>query len=255
MDRDISSSDPEPRLGPRLQAIADRIPPGSRVADVGCDHGRLAEHLIASGRAETCVATEVRSHRLDGFRDRLLASGVPPGLELRVGAGLDPLEPSDRIDVVVLAGMGGDRIRRILDVPRREALHATRFVVQPQTRPGDVRRFLRDAGLRLADERAVREAGRWYVVLVAEPGRETAYRPRADLSETDLLRAGPLLVARGDPQARRYWEEVVARLSAVVAVLPRRDAGHRARGDLAAARRILAALGDDPDGSGRRGAV
>ena len=47
-----------PPLSPRLAAIADAIEPGSRVADVGTDHGKLPLWLAASGRAAYCLATE-----------------------------------------------------------------------------------------------------------------------------------------------------------------------------------------------------
>jgi tRNA (adenine22-N1)-methyltransferase len=230
------------RPGPRLAAIVDRVPPGSRVADVGSDHGRLAESLLRSGRAVACIATEKRAHRLDVLRARLATGRPLAGLELRVGDGLAPLVPADRIDVIVLAGMGGDTIRRILDRAIVDRLSPSRLIVQPQTRHADVRAFLRRAGFRLIDECAVREDDRHYVVIVARPGPETAYvAPGDDLDEDDLLAAGPLLVARRDPVALEAWADEVDRLAAIVAELPP-GSGDRARESLARARRIVRAL-------------
>ena len=40
----------------RLQACCQFVRPGERVADVGCDHGYLAIHLLKSGIASSVIA-------------------------------------------------------------------------------------------------------------------------------------------------------------------------------------------------------
>ena len=45
-----------PKLTTRLAAIAGEIAPGSRVADVGTDHGRLPLWLAANGIVAYCLA-------------------------------------------------------------------------------------------------------------------------------------------------------------------------------------------------------
>lgn len=42
-------------LPPRLQTVHDAIPLYARVADVGCDHGKLSAALASSGRAAFVV--------------------------------------------------------------------------------------------------------------------------------------------------------------------------------------------------------
>ena len=38
-------------LTPRLQAVADMVPPGCAVADIGCDHGYVSAYLVQQGIA------------------------------------------------------------------------------------------------------------------------------------------------------------------------------------------------------------
>ena len=45
-------------LGDRLQAVADFVPQGSRVADIGTDHGYIAVELVKSGKAKFVVASD-----------------------------------------------------------------------------------------------------------------------------------------------------------------------------------------------------
>lgn len=46
------------KLGDRLQALADFVPQGSRVADIGTDHGYLAVELVKSGKVKFVVASD-----------------------------------------------------------------------------------------------------------------------------------------------------------------------------------------------------
>lgn len=165
---DASSRLEEIRLPPRLAAVAEAVLPASRIADVGTDHGLLPVRLLLAGAVSFAVATERTGARLDPAR-RLAAKHGLAGLDLRAGDGLEPLRAEDRIDVLVLAGMGGRTMRRILDPPRLAALGPPRLVLQPQTCLEEVRRHLDEAGFVLECERAVEDRGRRYVVVSAAP--------------------------------------------------------------------------------------
>ena len=47
-------------LSKRLKAIADMIPEGQRLADVGCDHGFLSIYLVQTGKIPGALAMDVR---------------------------------------------------------------------------------------------------------------------------------------------------------------------------------------------------
>ena len=228
------------RLGPRLEAVAALVPRGARVADVGSGHGLLAAGLLERGTAAACIATERDERLLRELREARPAP-LPPGLELRWGDGLAPLEPGDRIDVVVLAGMGARTIRGLLSDPRLALLGVRRLVLQPQTEHAALRRTLAMRGLGIVDERMARERGRYYVAIAAEPGVDPP-APHPTLSDDDLLVAGPSLVRRGGPVMREFWTAQLGRAEAIA----RRAAGaasrERARTRVLRARRVLAAI-------------
>jgi tRNA (adenine22-N1)-methyltransferase len=193
-------------LDPRLAAVAAFVPAGSRVADVGADHGRLALALVRSDHAASCIATEATPARLLRLRARVERSGGDPRLTLRCGDGLEPLSREDRLDVLVLAGLGGPSMVRILADPRRPELRIPRLVLQPATDAGVLRRWLLASGLATMDERLVEVRGRFHVVIAAEAGASLVPSPSpAGLDTDDLLEVGPVLVARRDPHLLPYW--------------------------------------------------
>ncbi len=216
------------------------VPQGSVVADIGTDHGLLPLRLLASGRAVRCIASEPTAARLAKAEAVASAGPARRALELRVGDGLAVLSPGDGVDVAVIAGLGGHAIVRILDHPARARLALRRLVLQPQTDASLVRTWIVEHGFRHVEERLVRDRGRFYPLIAAEPGREPLAHPR--LSRADLLEAGPLLVLSGDPLVGLFWtrwlerhERILARARSGAA----RDEAVRQR-DLA--RRVLEAL-------------
>jgi tRNA (adenine22-N1)-methyltransferase len=225
----------------RIASLARLVPPGSRVADIGTDHGLLPLHLVTSGRASFCIATEPSEARLAKARrlaSRAAASGV---LELRVGDGLEPLRPSDGVDILVMAGLGGRTIVRLLQHPRRGALRVRKVLVQPQGDAGVVRQWMVGHGLGITEEDLVLDRERFYVVILAENGASTALEHPL-LSPDDLLEAGPRLISSAGPELRLYWQRRLERHESILD-RARPGPGHREavrQRDLAV--RILAAL-------------
>lgn len=227
---------PGPPPSSRLASIAALVPLGARVADVGSGHGRLALHLLAEGRARWCVATERDASPLEEIARS--AGPLWGKLELRLGDGLEPLRPEDRLDVAVLAGMGARSIRRILSSPKRDNLGIGRFVLAPQAEAPSLRRWLLGNGLRIVREVLVEERGRLYVVIAAEPGEPAGLLDHPSLTPEEVLEAGPRLLGSPCPSLLRYWQRQESRLSAILERLPHGRRPARLASALARASRI-----------------
>jgi tRNA (adenine22-N1)-methyltransferase len=162
-------------------------------------------------------------------------------LELRCGDGLSVLRPDDRVDVVVISGLGGLRILEILE-NSPGTLHAVgceRLVLQPQTDLGAVRRSLRRMGFSIVDERLTRERGRLYHALAARRQPDAPHLSHPDLEVDDLLEAGPRLVRDRDPLLAEYWTIQLTRLERILQCNRAGAAPDGVRRQAAAARRIL----------------
>jgi tRNA (adenine22-N1)-methyltransferase len=157
-------------MSTRLETIADLVPEGARVADIGTDHARLLPLLLLRRRATFAIGIDRDEGPLLAAR-RTLARIDPlllPRIELRHGDGLAPLQPGE-VDAVVIAGMGARSIIAILERhPDRiwTAGPATTLVLQPLTEIPRLRTWLVAHDLAIVDERITHERSRARVVLV-----------------------------------------------------------------------------------------
>lgn len=180
-------------LGARLAFVFSRVRPGSRVADVGTDHGSLPRALLAAGRVERAIGIDLAP----GPLARAAAAGG--GVETRLGSGLSPLAPGE-VDTVCLAGLGGRTIAALLGRGAPAGLGVTRVIAQPNTEPAEVRIAAVEAGFEVVEERFVAEGRRLFLVIVAD--RALGPSP-AGLSDEER-RLGPAR-ARTEDAAFRAW--------------------------------------------------
>ena len=152
----------------RMRAVAALVPPGAAVAEVGTDAAALALALLDTGRVSRCIATDRSAGGLGRALRRAKRHLAAGRLELRLGEGLTPLAARDRLDVLLLAGMGARSMVRILADPRLSELALRRLVLQPQTEPALLRRWLDEHGFEVVDECRASERGRDYLVIAAE---------------------------------------------------------------------------------------
>ena len=99
------------QLQPRLRLLADMVPAGAHLADIGTDHGYLPVWLMQQGRIASAIAADIGPEPL--AHARRTAEGYGAALDLRLCDGLRGIAPHET-DTVVIAGMGGETIIHIL---------------------------------------------------------------------------------------------------------------------------------------------
>ena len=154
-------------LSPRLRMIADLVPQGARLADVGTDHALLPLHLLQRGKIPSAIATDIHPAPLERGRQAAVACGLEEHISFRLCDGLADVS-SMEVDTVAIAGMGGETIAGILDaVPwsREKTL-----LLQPMSRGEILRPWLREHGYAIRQETLVEDRGYIYPVLLAEGG-------------------------------------------------------------------------------------
>ena len=135
----------ELNLSDRLRLIAGLIKKGSKVADIGTDHGYLPIFLVKSGITDRVIAMDVRKGPLKKAEDNTRAFCVSDQIELRLSDGLAALEKGEA-DTVTISGMGGRLIQSILTNGMEKLDKSTRLIVSPQSELREFRIFLKEKG-------------------------------------------------------------------------------------------------------------
>lgn len=155
------------QLSERLLAAAGMVTKGNIVVDIGCDHAYTSIYLCQAGIAPRVVAMDVNKGPLAGARAHVEEAGLTERIDIRLSDGLQKLLPGEA-DTVLLCGMGGLLMIKILsDYPETMA-SMKELILQPQSEVGEVRRFLHKQGYRITKEHMLKEDGKFYVMMRAE---------------------------------------------------------------------------------------
>lgn len=158
-------------LSLRLNAIMQMVSPCKGAADVGCDHGYLAISLIENKLAKKVVAMDVAKGPLSRARENIEKAGLQNQIETRLSDGVTKLVAGE-VDTVIMAGIGGNLMMRLLENGKDILQTVTELVLSPQSEIEQVRRYLLSNGYIIADENMIVDEGKTYVILKVRHGAE-----------------------------------------------------------------------------------
>ncbi len=163
----------------RINAIKNFVRAGSRVADIGADHGYLSIELATSGLATKIIATEKNIHPFEALSKNI--SGFKQ-IEARLGDGLKILSAGE-VDTICIAGMGGALIEKILSESPEVVNSARQLILQPMNGAKKIRTWLAESDFEISDEDLAESGGIIYEILCAEknPIKKTFKREKSPL--------------------------------------------------------------------------
>ena len=155
-------------LTPRLQAIADFVAPGARIADVGTDHAYIPIYLIRNKKIEYAMASDINQGPIKKAEKNLERYGIQNKVRLCTADGTEGIKPWE-VDTLIVAGMGGELIAQILlkNIPHG----IQRMILQPMANAHEVRSALCEVGYVISKEKLVREKNKIYQIICAVPGK------------------------------------------------------------------------------------
>lgn len=220
-------------LSKRLQTVANAVTPGSRVADVGTDHGYVPIYLVERGLCPGAIAMDVNEGPLARAEENIRAEGLSDRIQTRKSDGLAALAPEET-DAVVIAGMGGALMCRILQDATAFLEAGRELILQPQSEWFKVRRLLSASGYRIIQEWFLEEEGKYYVVIKAGPAPETDRESRAGdagdcFTDDFTCRYGAFLLDRRDPVLIAYLKKEAQKKRQILHNLSETDDKQRQR--------------------------
>lgn len=158
-------------LSKRLQRVAANVMSNGVVADIGCDHGFTSIYLVQRGKASKAIAMDINHGPLARAKEHIVQYNMTDKIALRLSDGAKELEPKEA-DTLLISGMGGALITRILKESIEVTKAAKELVLSPQSEPHLVRQCIHELGFQIVHEEMLIDQGKYYVVIRAIPGEE-----------------------------------------------------------------------------------
>ena len=195
-------------MNKRLLAIASLIKDGKGLVDVGTDHGYLPAHLAMSGYRGALFASDIKEGPLAAAKRTAAEEGLSERIRFLLCDGLR-LCPPEEIDTIVIAGMGGDMMVKILDEAEWCMDARCRLILQPMTKAEVLRYWLVYNGFEISSETLTEDGGILYQII------ETAFGGVTKLSDAELF-VGKRSLCREQTLYDRQLEQVIARFRKAV---------------------------------------
>ena len=151
-------------LSKRMQAVADLVTVGNKVADIGTDHAYIPIYLIEENISPSVIAMDINEGPLQIAESHIKENQLHNRIELRLSNGFEKLKPFEA-ETAVIAGMGGALVIRILDTYREVTNSLKEIILQPQSEIYKVREHLLKEGFVILDENMVCEDGKYYPMM------------------------------------------------------------------------------------------
>lgn len=203
-------------LSKRMEAVAALIKRRGVLADIGTDHAYIPIAMVLSEHNERAIAMDLREGPLSRAKEHIASCGLEYLIETRLSDGLEKLAVGEA-ESIVIAGMGGELMIRILTDHEAVAKSAKELILQPQSEVEEVRKFLRKNGYLLLDEDIVEEDGKYYPMMRAIPEEDAMFGVDSDVEEIvedttlngmhvmDMY--GPILLAKQHPVLKEFLQK------------------------------------------------
>ena len=163
------------KLGKRLEVIASLVD-RKRIADVGCDHGKLAYYLLDNGISDYAVVSDISRPSLNKAIDIL--SKTKYNFDYICCDGLSGYSGYN-VDQAIIAGMGGDEIIKIVS---NSPINISSYILSPQHNNIDVKKFMLNNGYSIDYDIIVKEKNKFYNIFKCNKTKSAV-----EMSDYDLI--------------------------------------------------------------------
>lgn len=213
-------------LSGRMQAILSmlrrEVESGGKipcVADVGCDHAFVSMACVEEGLADHVIAMDVRKGPLSIAQKHIHEYGFDKSVETRISDGFEALKTNEA-QWAVIAGMGGELMRTILDKGEIHLKDGIGLILQPQSEIFAVRAYLQEQNYIIQDEDFIQEDGKFYTIIKAI--KSDSRKQKKDMEPVELV-YGPRLIHSRNSEFVQYLHQEQIKMQELQERLERQD--------------------------------
>lgn len=161
-------------LSKRLNLIVSHIENCNTLVDIGTDHGYIPIYAVKNGICKNAIASDINKDPLDKAKLNSIFESVDENIDTRLGSGLETIKNGEA-QVAVIAGMGGNLIKDILEADKDKVKELDYLILQPAQNPEVLREYLYTNGYEVIAEDLCIDEDKYYELFKvrAKDGEET----------------------------------------------------------------------------------
>ena len=199
------------KLSNRLKTIADMVKKGSRIIDVGCDHAFLDIYLVKNNIVKKAIASDITKGAINQAIKNVNTYNLNDKIDIRLGDGLSTLKEKDKVDTVIISGMGDKTINNILK--NYNLKNINNLIIQSNLGIVNIRKEIVKLGYKIIDEKIVIEKDKYYIIINFEKGK-AKYKSKE-------YYFGPVLLKNKDELFNKYYSKKLRKYFNIFIHLPK----------------------------------
>lgn len=190
-------------LSKRLNWIIEKLNKVDIIMDVGTDHGYIPIYLVKNSIASKVIASDINKEPLKKAKINASLDGVLDKIDLRLGGGLSPLNNKEA-NAVIIAGMGGNLIRDILENDLDKVKNLDYLILQPAQNPEVLRKYLYNNNYEILEEDICLDENKFYEIF------KIKYKKGDYISLEDIFyEISPTMLSKKLPLLKSYIESKI----------------------------------------------
>ena len=183
------------------------------VIDIGCDHGLLSIYLAEKFNNLKIIASDVNNNALESARRNVSKYKLEDRIDIRLGSGVSVINKKDKIDTLVVAGMGANTIIGFLKYSQDKLKDINKIIIQSNTDLFFLRKNMVSMGYYIDDEELVLDKNIIYTVIEFKRGAE-----KYDYKQ---IYFGPRLMENKDELFNEYYSKKFLKYENLLLQLPK----------------------------------
>lgn len=202
------------KISKRLEAISSLVPVNSNIIDIGCDHALLDIYLYQKQIVKKAIASDINKNALNNAKMNIKKYNLQEKIDTRLGNGLNTLKEEDRVDTIVISGMGAHTIVGILKNNIKKIKNIDTIIIGSNTKLEFLRKEVTKLNYIIDEEIIIEDNNKIYIIIKFIKGK-TKYTKKE-------LYFGPLLLKTNTDIFKKYTNKQFQKLQLLLKLLPKR---------------------------------
>lgn len=202
------------KLSKRLEEISSLVPLKARVVDIGCDHGLLDIYLYQNGIVSKIIASDINENALSNAKENIKNNNLEDIIETRLGSGIEVINLNDKIDTIIISGMGAYTIVEILKNNPEILSTISTIIIQSNTKNYYLRKEITKMNYLIEEEKIVKDNNKYYTIIKFTKGYQKYTKKE--------LYFGPKLLSNSSKIFEEYKNAQYQKLKNIKKSIPKR---------------------------------